>query len=47
MTSDNPFSHLDESGRAHMVDVSEKPVTRRVAEASCRVILSGETVEKL
>jgi cyclic pyranopterin phosphate synthase len=47
MTSPNPFSHLDESGRAHMVDVSEKPVTRRAAEASCRVTLSAETVEKL
>lgn len=47
MTSDNPFSHLDASGRAHMVDVSEKPVTRRVAEASCRVILEAETVGAL
>ena len=27
-----------------MVDVSEKTVTRRVAEASCRVTLSAETV---
>ena len=47
MTSDNPFSHLDESGRVQMVDVSEKPVTRRVAEASCRVILKAETVSAL
>lgn len=30
-----------------MVDVSEKPVTRRVAEASCRVQLSAETVARL
>lgn len=30
-----------------MVDVSEKPVTRRVAEASCRVLLSAETVDGL
>jgi len=47
MTSHNPFSHLDESGHAHMVDVSEKPETRRVAAASCRVILSARTVEML
>jgi cyclic pyranopterin phosphate synthase len=47
MTSDNLFSHLDESGRAHMVDVSEKAVTRRVAEASCRVILEAKTVSAL
>jgi cyclic pyranopterin phosphate synthase len=30
-----------------MVDVSGKPVTRRTAEASCRVLLSNETVAKL
>ncbi|HXO18579.1 MAG TPA: cyclic pyranopterin monophosphate synthase MoaC, partial [Thermoanaerobaculia bacterium] len=42
-----PFSHLDPQGRAQMVDVSEKPVTRRVAEASCRVLLSAATVIRL
>lgn len=47
MSPRNPFSHLDDSGRAHMVDVSEKPVTRRLAEASCRVILEPETVARL
>ena len=41
------FSHLDSAGRAQMVDVSEKPVTRRVAEASCRVRLSADTVARL
>ena len=41
------FSHLDAAGRARMVDVSEKPVTRRVAEASCRVLLGAETVRGL
>ena len=47
MSSQNPFSHLDGLGEAHMVDVSEKPVTRRVAEASCRVQLSAETLVRL
>jgi cyclic pyranopterin phosphate synthase len=47
MSSKNPFSHLDGLGEAHMVDVSEKPVTRRVAEASCRVQLSAETLVRL
>jgi cyclic pyranopterin phosphate synthase len=42
-----PFSHLDETGTARMVDVSEKPITRRVAEASCRVGLAPETVARL
>ncbi|MEM8996304.1 MAG: cyclic pyranopterin monophosphate synthase MoaC [Acidobacteriota bacterium] len=30
-----------------MVDVSDKPVTRRVAAASCRVTLQPSTVERL
>ncbi len=41
------FSHLDDQGQAHMVDVSAKAVSRRVAEASCRVLLSAETVGRL
>ncbi len=47
MTPKSPFSHLDAGGRARMVDVSEKAVTRRVAEASCRVRLAPETVARL
>jgi cyclic pyranopterin phosphate synthase len=47
MTADTPFSHLDADGRARMVDVSAKPVTRRVAEASCVVRLAASTVERL
>jgi cyclic pyranopterin phosphate synthase len=45
--SQGNFSHLDPHGQAQMVDVSEKPVTRRVAEASCRVLLSAQTVIRL
>lgn len=41
------FSHLDERGAARMVDVSGKPVTRRIAEASCHVRLAPETVARL
>ncbi len=47
MAPDTPFSHLDPAGRARMVDVSAKPVTRRVAAASCRVTMSSETVARL
>lgn len=47
MSSQGSFSHLDPQGHAHMVDVSEKPVTRRVAEASCRVLLSAQTLIRL
>ncbi len=47
MTADRDFSHLDAEGQARMVDVSAKAVTRRVAEASCRVRLAPETVASL
>jgi cyclic pyranopterin phosphate synthase len=47
MSSPGSFSHLDSQGSAHMVDVSDKPVTRRVAEASCRVLLSAQTLIRL
>jgi cyclic pyranopterin phosphate synthase len=47
MSPQGSFSHLDAQGGAHMVDVSEKPVTRRVAEASCRVLLSAATLVRL
>ncbi len=38
------LSHVDERGRASMVDVGAKPVTRREAEASCFVALSPATL---
>jgi cyclic pyranopterin monophosphate synthase len=38
------FSHFDEAGNAVMVDVSDKPVTERVAAASARVLLRSETL---
>lgn len=41
------FSHLDDRGRARMVDVSGKGVTRRVAEASCRVVMAPDVVARL
>ena len=47
MSPTSSFSHLDVLGQAHMVDVSDKAVTRRVAEASCRVMLAPETVIRL
>jgi len=38
------LSHIDEEGRAAMVDVSEKPVQRRTARAQGRIRLAPETV---
>lgn len=41
------FSHLDESGKAMMVDVTEKPDTERTAMASAEVLLTDGIFEKL
>ena len=41
------LTHLDEAGRARMVDVSAKDVTVRTARASGRVLLSAEAVAAL
>jgi len=38
------LTHIDEQGRARMVDTSEKPDTVRRAVASARVLMSAETV---
>jgi len=38
------LSHLDDEGRARMVDVSDKPVTARTATAEGRLICAAETV---
>lgn len=37
------LSHFDASGAAHMVDVSEKPVTSRIAVARGHVTMQPET----
>ncbi|MFZ1727691.1 MAG: cyclic pyranopterin monophosphate synthase MoaC [Albidovulum sp.] len=39
-----PLTHFDEKGDAHMVDVSGKPVTDRVARAEARVVMQPETL---
>ena len=38
------MSHVDESGAARMVDVSEKKIVRRTARARGRIALEGATV---
>lgn len=47
MSAKQSFSHLDASGRAQMVDVSTKAITRRTASASCRVLMAQQVVEGL
>ncbi len=43
MQNQNDFTHFNEQGRAKMVDVGEKPPTRRTAVAGARVLVSPET----
>ena len=41
------LTHVDESGAARMVDVSDKPVTTREAVATGRVLVSARVVDLL
>lgn len=41
------FTHIDSSGNARMVDVSEKPRVRRTARAEGKIILSPATIAKI
>lgn len=41
------LTHVDESGKARMVDVSAKDVTARTATAAGRVLVSAEVLELL
>ncbi len=45
--TDQPLTHVDEQGRAHMVDVSGKPVTARRALAHAVVRLSPDVVARI
>jgi cyclic pyranopterin monophosphate synthase len=44
MTDDRSFTHLDEHGRPRMVDVGDKPVTRRIAVAEGSIRMSADTL---
>jgi len=41
------FSHIDESGKARMVDVSGKRPQRRIARAGGRIRLTAETIQRI
>ncbi len=40
----NRLTHLDDDGRAHMVDISEKDITGRIAVAQGRITMAPETL---
>lgn len=39
------LTHFDEAGQAHMVDVSDKAVTSRVAVTECHIKMRPETLD--
>jgi cyclic pyranopterin phosphate synthase len=47
MGKSDHFTHLDASGAARMVDVAEKPITARSAEATGRVFVSEQVIALL
>ena len=42
-----PLTHFDEHGQARMVDVGEKAVTHRVAEAEAFIYANAETIARI
>ncbi|MCA9322166.1 MAG: cyclic pyranopterin monophosphate synthase MoaC [Planctomycetes bacterium] len=44
---DQGFTHFDAEGKARMVDVGEKAVTHRVAEARAQLRMSSETLRAI
>ena len=47
MATEDRLTHVDETGAARMVDVSDKDVTTRTATATGRVLVSARVVELL
>ena len=45
--SEGVLTHLDAQGHAHMVDVTAKPLTRRLAVARCAVVTAVDAVAAL
>ena len=43
--AEQDFTHFDESGRARMVNVGDKEITKRIAVAEGRVLLNPQTFE--
>lgn len=47
MGTDEIFTHIDDKGQAHMVDVSDREISTRTAMASGKVLLSQKVVVML
>jgi len=44
MAADSALTHFDDQGHAHMVDVSSKPATHRIAVAQGRIVMNPATL---
>ena len=44
MTADSTLTHFDDQGQAHMVDVSAKAATHRIAIAQGRIVMNPATL---
>jgi cyclic pyranopterin phosphate synthase len=47
MTEERHLSHIDDAGRARMVDVTDKDVTERIAVARGRIVMERATLALL
>ncbi|MDO4252438.1 MAG: cyclic pyranopterin monophosphate synthase MoaC [Rothia sp. (in: high G+C Gram-positive bacteria)] len=47
MATEETLTHLRQDGSAHMVDVTEKPVTSRSARAQAKVITTAEVINQI
>lgn len=47
MGTENSFTHLNDQGQAHMVDVSDREISTRTATATGKVILSPTVIAML
>ena len=45
LKSENKLSHIDSSGKARMVDVSQKKITERIAMAGCEIHMEQSTLD--
>jgi cyclic pyranopterin phosphate synthase len=47
MTEHNRLNHFNEQGRAHMVDVTEKEMTKRTATARAQIVMKRVTLDMI
>lgn len=42
--SQNQLTHFDQAGQAHMVDISDKPINKRIAVATGTIFISEQAL---